>query len=653
MKHLILIPVIFIFSVFIINAQNIATDYDWEDTFGLSPEISDTSLQSVILKLHQIHQFVPENNSLVEYVTYHKKIKILNENSISQYNKIYIPQFNIIEFLSIKARVINPDGKVIYLNEDNIKEGVYENTDIKYNYFAVEGIEQGSEIEYLYKTKKSASFSGNAVSVQTNVNRYDFEYDVIAPQHLIYKFKTYNGLPEFKTDTLSDKKLYRWSLKCDEIPAAKEEEFSNYDSDIMRFVYKLDKIVGRKSDVMAYGPLSGRLYKQIYTTDKNEIKILQKLLSKINRDKNTLQYIRNIENYVKENFVYNNISDDNLNSIKHIVSDKVYNKSGSVKLFANLFKLAGIKHEIVLTNNRFKKRFDKDFSLYLFLDDYLIYFPQINEYMSTENTNSRVGLISYKYINNYGLFIKEVSVGEFQSAVSKVKFIPPYDFEKTGHYIEVQAEIPDDFETVKFNILQKLTGYYAYFNQPVFDFVKDKEKLDEIIKEVANIIDVDDEVENVTTENNGAVNMNIKPFIVKCDIKTDKLIENAGNKYIFKVGKLIGKQYEMYNKTVRKFDMEFNYPHYLKRKLFIKIPEGYKADNLESLKFNETFVLNNDTIFGFVSDFHFDDNQNIEVNIMEWYKVIRCDQKYFEDFKRVMNAAANFNKASLFIYKEE
>ncbi len=631
-----------------------ALKYDWKDEIKITDVKADTSIQSVILKTKRIQQFVYENNSLVEYVTFHKKIKVLNKSSINKCNKIYIPQNNILKLILIKARVINSDGTVTKLKEDDIKEGVFDDSDVKYKYFALEGIEIGSEVEYLYKIKKEPAYNGYSVVVQDNNIKYNYEFDVIAPPNLIYKFKSYNGLKEFTEDTTVNEEINKWSLKCDTVDAVTEEIFSNYDNDVMRFMYKLDRNLYGKSDIISYGPISNSLYNRIYTLDKKETKIINKLLKEIPIfDNDTEKTVRSIENFIKKNFVFYDYSNKELSLLNSIYLNKAFNKFGAIKLFTNLYKEAGIKHEFVLTNDRYDLNFDKDFDTYLYLEDYLIYFPELDMLLSVANTESRLGFIPYRYIYNYGLFIKEVSVGDFYTGVSKVKFIPANDYQKSGHKTTINVTVDDDFYKSLLEIEQEFTGYYAYYTQTAYDFVKDEEKEEEMSKEFVNISGLDDEISEYKVINKGGVNFGVKPLIVTGKIETDKLIEVAGKKFIFKVGMLIGRQLELYNEKERELDFEFNYAHFLDRTLILNFPKDYKINNLESLKINEQFVLDGDTVFGFVSDYKLINNNSVEVIINEWYKGIRYDKKYFEDYKRVINAAANFNKTSLFLVKEE
>ena len=50
----------------------------------------------------------------------------------------------------------------------------------------------------------------------------------------------------------------------------------------------------------------------------------------------------------------------------------------------------------------------------------------------------------------------------------------------------------------------------------------------------------------------------INPLIVNAKISSTSYMERAGQKYIFKIGELIGPQAEMYQENERKFDVENN-----------------------------------------------------------------------------------------------
>jgi hypothetical protein len=133
--------------------------------------------------------------------------------------------------------------------------------------------------------------------------------------------------------------------------------------------------------------------------------------------------------------------------------------------------------------------------------------------------------------------------------------------------------------------------------------------------------------------------------------KTNHFIERAGNRVIFKVGELIGPQSELYNEEERTLPVEnFTNRGYV-RKIIINIPKGYRATNLEALNFNVTCTIENRIPFLFQSQYKLNGNQ-LSIDIEEYYKELTAPLKKYEDFRKVINAAADFNKVNIVLVKE-
>jgi hypothetical protein len=82
----------------------------------------------------------------------------------------------------------------------------------------------------------------------------------------------------------------------------------------------------------------------------------------------------------------------------------------------------------------------------------------------------------------------------------------------------------------------------------------------------------------------------------------------------------------------------------------LQIPQGYKLSGLDALKMNVKFDMNGGEACGFVSDYVVKDNL-LTININEYYNVIQLPKEQFENFRKVINAAADFNKVNIVFEK--
>ena len=82
------------------------------------------------------------------------------------------------------------------------------------------------------------------------------------------------------------------------------------------------------------------------------------------------------------------------------------------------------------------------------------------------------------------------------------------------------------------------------------------------------------------------------------------------------------------------------------------MPQGYTAKGLEKLKMNLVYKdEEGKDLYGFISDYELKGNIII-VNCKEYYSRTFYPKSRFETFKKVINAAADFNKISILIQKK-
>jgi len=627
--------------------------YKWEEAPKLTNTDLDTSNNSIVIFNKSFHEYVYEGDILYEYKTIHKRVKLITNVGIEKNNKVYIPLQDKDEVVMEKARVIKNDGSIRELKSDEIKEAYDQESGTKYHYFAFEGIEIGCEIEYLYCIKQFPSLNGSVNTIQLSVPILSSETKYITPINLIFKFKSYNGCPDAVYDT-TEKERNVWVIKKDSIPRLKEEESSALNANMMKYAMKLDRNTSNgKKDIYSYGPIASKIYDNIYNNlDSKDLKAINSVIKDMKLDEtNEEAKIRAVENYLKTNFIYHESDDPDKLLLPKIVSNKAYNDFGAVKLFANIFTKLDIETEIVLTCDRFENKFDKDFECYSYLDKYLIYFPKIKKYLYPADNFTRLGFPDNVYVNTYGLFIKGVSMGDYKTGLGKIKFIQGAKYDESMDMLNITANITQDFADTKLEIVREMKGYDASYYQPFFDFIKEADKLKEFSESIIKYIDKEGTIENLTFENKGGNFLGQKPLIAKADLKSDYFVEKAGNKYLFKAGMLIGPQMELYKKEERKLPLEFPYTHGYIRTIVFNIPDGYKISNLNQLKIKETYIRkDNDTTMAFISDYKLENNK-VTVFISEYYKEYEYALSEFEEYRRVANASANFNKVVLVFEK--
>jgi hypothetical protein len=257
-------------------------------------------------------------------------------------------------------------------------------------------------------------------------------------------------------------------------------------------------------------------------------------------------------------------------------------------------------------------------------------------------------MISTLYTLNNGMFLEEMSIGKIKSATYSVKKIPAPDVSKNGEIIDAACRFNKNMDSVNVKFTRSFMGQLAYPYRFIFNYIQkdDKKKaLDELMKfAMPDARVVTEDVQNIDFLDSE------KPLVTTGEVVGSALIEKTGKDVIFKIGDLLGPQSELYQEKERQSQIDMFYAHSYKRTIRLEIPAGYKLSGLDAIKMNIHFDYAGKDACGFASDYTLDGNA-LNVTVREYYNVIQLPKTEFENFRKVINAAADFNKISVVLEK--
>ncbi|MCE2495341.1 MAG: hypothetical protein J4F31_01925 [Flavobacteriales bacterium] len=593
----------------------------------------------------QIEQ-VYEDDRLNQYRLVHKQVYVNSLDAIDAYNKIFLPVRDKQDLIRFNARVISPDGSVKRLGKADVQNSTNEDEE-EVTYFALEGVEMASIIEYYYFLQ---------TAVQTNMvysfrddypcERFFFEH--ISPENLVYESSVFAGAPMPVRDTLPDGAFSLSSEQFD-LEALHNETSSNRERHNPTLILQLNENLSTGAkNIFSYSQISQNVYANFNRDLKGRVeKKLSKFLKTIDYESEPTQQDRIwlIENAFKSEHTILGINDDRLEDIEFIFDNGVANDEGTALVLYRLYKLAGIPVELLITSDRFLLPFQKDIESATFLRDFLLYLPEVDGYLDPGNNFSRFPLVSDSHIFNYGLFIMEVSAGDITTGVDRIEMIKVPEDTVSNHKMVVSAAIRSDRATVDVNSYQEFTGYSAMGLQGSLKFM-DEEEQEEFRTDLLSNFYQDAKEPNVIFRNGGPENFMKKPFIMEASFNAPDLLQLAGNKIILNAGELIGPQAEMYQEEKRQLPIETEHCRMYERTLEIEIPEGYEPSNLDDLNIHVVPEGISGEQFGFISEYRLKGN-TIIVDIYEYYKTIDCPLDRYDEYVAVINAAADFNKVAL------
>ena len=649
MKIITSIIILLITSPILAQGDLFHTNYNWDERPDYEITI-DSNKPMAALKDKYVVEFAYSNeNDLVEYYLEHQVLWLNSDDKIEAFNKIYLPYSSSSELLKSKARVITKQGKIIVLDDSKILTAQDEETGKQYKYFAFEGIEKGSLIEYYYVEKKVPSFKGTALRLQASFDKKNVEFDLFSPKNLVFDFKSYNNIPTISRDTLSKDKLH-WKLSLNNLEGLEEEAQAPYQASRGTIVYKLDKNLSKNlSDISSYGTVAQNIYAFYYAEhSKKTLNALNKFISDAfsKNDMDEDSKLRILDRYIKTNIFLTEGGGEELKDLNEVLNKKVANSTGIIKLYVALLNELDINHELVLTSNREQLKFDKEFEANNFLTDFLFYFPESNSYLSPTKTATRYGYPPSNLTDNYGLFIKEVKVGTFKSGIGEVKYIESLKADKTTDRMIIDVRFDDNniFKNL-IDLERSFTGYYAMAIQPYMNLIKDKDR-ENLIEGLAKSMNENVHVTKKQVINESPESFGIEPLKFELDLESEAFTEKAGNKYLFKVGELIGRQIQMYQEKERKLPLVDDYKRSYFRTINIKLPKGYKIANLDDLNIDNSYEKDGKELLSFKSYYKITDDV-LNITADEHYRINIIDKSIFEDYRKVINSAADFNKITL------
>ena len=285
------------------------------------------------------------------------------------------------------------------------------------------------------------------------------------------------------------------------------------------------------------------------------------------------------------------------------------------------------------------------------IDETLIYFPGTGKFLQPAGAIYRYPYTEPYWAGTHGLFLKGTSIGDVRTAVGKFDTIPMEPFDQSAQNMEVYAKLDASGDSIIMDCKQILKGYAAVSYRPIWAYLT-KDKQDEAVKDIIRNVAKSENIQNIKTENTKLTDAwDNKSLVIGSTLHTAELIERAGNKLLFKVGELIGPQEQMYQEKPRQLPAEMPYPHILYRKLKFEIPDGYNIKNLDDLKIDIQHKNDGVLNMGFVSSYKVTGNL-LDIDVMETYRDIQYPLSDFETFKKVINAAADFNKIVLVLEKK-
>jgi hypothetical protein len=256
-------------------------------------------------------------------------------------------------------------------------------------------------------------------------------------------------------------------------------------------------------------------------------------------------------------------------------------------------------------------------------------------------------LVPAEFTAQQGLFIEPFAVGELKSALGSIQEIPAADYKLSEDNLNIDVTFNDDLSTSIINQVREFSGYSAVFFAPYYDIMTEEQR-QKMVEELTKGTAPDAVIKS--WKGTPYPDKLAGTFVFDVNFTSTHFLEKAGPRILFKAGELIGPQTEMYRDDQRVTDIENDHNRGYDRVIKIHVPNGYTFKNLDDLNFNVVYKDKEETPFVFLSSYAVKNNL-VEVHITEYYNRIFAPIARYEDYRKVINAAADFNKVTLVLEK--
>ncbi len=665
-----------------VNTRPVAEE--WASKPIVHPAPPEYANESAIVLLNDVSlDYRAEGESINMYTSEHRIVKVLDDHGIERFNTLDIPVYFDTRVPLIKARVILPNGKTREINKEMML--VTRNPHGYHSVIiALEGVEKNAEIEYLIKEIHPASLFGS-MPFQGNIPVLETHFTMSCPKNYYFSERGYNGFPTAKDTLINNRR--RISISVYDIPKLRPEPHSFYDLYTMRAEYRLDHNYEHNATnkLMTYtwDSLGRKFYNEYYKITEKERAAVNQYLSELGVRPSTKEYdkMKKIETGIKTTIaqygfvsyddgrevnatkeirsisVYDVNYDEPRNPLDSILSKRAATPAGIIKLFVACFVQAGVNFELGLVGDRHEHVLNTDFVNWDNLNEHLFYFPDFKKFLDPSRPLYRYPMVPAQLVNNKGIFCAIPANGYVTGNLVKIRKITSLPAAANQSNIAAAVSFDKDMNA-QVDISYSFTGYPSSdLRTQLLTTTKERQK--DLVKNIISFGKKEGDIQKYTITNETPDSYyGNKPLEITATVNTTELTEDAGKNTIFKVGEIIGHQTELYNEEERVLPVDLDYAQTYNRTITVNLPVGAKILNPEVLRKHAEYVNRDiEPVISFNSDYKLIPDKKkgdkLVIKISESYVQLHFSPEYYSRYREVVNAAADFNNASLLIARKD
>ena len=611
--------------------------YTWDEkpTFKEIPEEYKNQPAVVLLDKRWIHTRVG-GYSYATFGMNHFAIKINKTEEINKYNKIKAQDNGYIrDVRDFHARVIKPNGEIKILPQDKI----IETTEDKVKSIVFEGVEAGDILEYYFIIKENPmSYGVEVFQKEIPVLFAEFTHTQEG-----VKFETFAS-SEFEQSGLNNKSI----STATNIPPYKEEPNALNLKNLVKLIYMVSSpgmdIYNWNYFLPQY--LSKPSFQYFKKTQAREF------IEKLNiGTESTEEKLIKIDEYIKTNFDFVG-KGETAQKITNLNNGKQKLTSGDIfDLYGFTLKELKIPYKVVAGMSRFNGEVNTEKFVVPLSHEFMYYIPETKKFLSPYEKYLCYGYPHYELQGSVGRTYYPALKENYQLT------FPIASAEFTVNESQSTVSLSDDFAVATIEKTYSNTGYEGQLYRNLVKYIKgnneEKDLVDFIKKRIFGD-EFDLKISEYVFENQDfKYNYTNTPYIIKVKAEArESLTENAGNLVLVNLGKLVGKQFNLYQENDRKWDVDLSFAKTYKHKIIFNIPNGYEVESFKDLEIDKKMSGDETINCSFKSVARVEGNQLI-VEVFEIYNSINYPIEVYQEYRNVVNASSDFTKASVVLRQKK
>lgn len=361
----------------------------------------------------------------------------------------------------------------------------------------------------------------------------------------------------------------------------------------------------------------------------------------------TDEKVTKIDLYIKENFDFvwrgekaKKITDLNDGKMKLTASD-VFD------LYAFTFKELKIQYKVVVGMSRFLGNISPSKYVAPLTHEFMYYIPETKKFVSPYEKYLSYGYPMYEIQGSEAITYSPESKSW---VIDPTMTIPVTPFEYTSIQTKNTVTLSSDLSKATIDKIYSTTGYNSQLNRNYTKYLKENEEEKETIDYLKKTAfeGIDCKILEYSYDNKEfKYNYSNTPFVVNLKAETiESLAENTANLVLINLGKVIGQQDDLYQEEKRKFDVDLRYAKVYKHTIIFTIPEGYQVESYADLVIDKKMISDTITNCFFKSTARVEGNQLI-VDVVEQYPAINYPVSLYQEYRKIINASADFTKATV------